>query len=647
MSLMHYLFQTMPLDGAQRAVLPILSAADPYDVPAMALHRHLAFIPPHRLDNRRIGSKLPAKQLPTLQKIWNFRLDPDPSCFREVDVAVRNDDFKRYRVLDRVAFGLEREPGQFSPVVQIEYRGTPVELPLTRAFLCQTWTTTDGIQVAGESSLWPLHAHHDVTAMNVFVFQLVGKKAVPLQAAHMGRGPQALEHLLTALLATADDGGSFTSMPEPARPQTDDRDDDEDPIDLSDLLASTMSRLAHMTVRDVIAFDDILPSPFSDAVGTIGSTPIDVHLRPPVVVVACSLTCCKERADFEPGSAVGVGRLYPHMLVISSTDLGRIDGSVQLDRPSETTISGATQPCHQEMHSGIRSALFTDSNPENRSTWPWLPAPERAPLPQWANLFSYYLRDPFTSHSGPTRFRCVRSDRPHERVAHGLVHRTMPRYLELWNLTNGTTHKVPRQGAFDNVHIAPTMRIDATHLIVRRSTGSPEVSHISGNPAALRIDSIGMAPMCPHDCLHIHWRWGDGSTEPSVFGWGPAGPYTVPGAPMVPLNQEVDVWMRAAHGLTYSTRTTLQPRLEWLPMMHHGAGYGLSEQLSGILIDAALMPFEQTEFARQSSNGQFDVLPNSWARRYWNLQHYVDFLVDEPTVYSQVFILDPDAAYDL
>lgn len=84
-------------------------------------------------------------------------------------------------------------------------------------------------------------------------------------------------------------------------------------------------------------------------------------------------------------------------------------------------------------------------------------------------------------------------------------------------------HKLPRQGAYDNIHVNADMGVD--------SVGRPIIA----------------APFCADLCLHLHFRWGTHAVEPAAdpvpfLGWsdGPhATSYSSLGAPLVPPNQRI------------------------------------------------------------------------------------------------------------
>jgi len=105
---------------------------------------------------------------------------------------------------------------------------------------------------------------------------------------------------------------------------------------------------------------------------------------------------------------------------------------------------------------------------------------------------------------------------------------------------------VERQGVFDNVHVAPAMIYQGAEA--------------------------SMAPLCHHDCLHMHWRWGEPFTDQPVTGWSGGKPYQKPGAPMIPENQILNVSVAGAR-VTYSPTATAAPAGQWQVFMHHGMGY--------------------------------------------------------------------------
>ena len=67
--------------------------------------------------------------------------------------------------------------------------------------------------------------------------------------------------------------------------------------------------------------------------------------------------------------------------------------------------------------------------------------------------------------------------------------------------------KVPRQGHFDSVHLAPHMRLSFEDELGER----------------VELRDVVMMNQCLHDCTHMHVRWSEFLDDPEVhlmtFGW--------------------------------------------------------------------------------------------------------------------------------
>lgn len=151
-------------------------------------------------------------------------------------------------------------------------------------------------------------------------------------------------------------------------------------------------------------------------------------------------------------------------------------------------------------------------------------------LPHWSWLFDYAI----PTLGGTTAF--VGAYASHEKSQSGEPATSVRETTVRWPpaaLQSGTAKsyqmvvkKLPRQGAYDNVHVALEMGQD--------HHGRPIVS----------------APFCCDKCIHIHWRWGTVATSGAhvaypFLGWGDGqlnnGAHMVPGAPLIPPNQRLDV----------------------------------------------------------------------------------------------------------
>jgi hypothetical protein len=123
--------------------------------------------------------------------------------------------------------------------------------------------------------------------------------------------------------------------------------------------------------------------------------------------------------------------------------------------------------------------------------------------------------------------------------------------------------KAPGQGEFDGVLLAPALR-------------APD--ELSARLRAWRTSAIAPLPLTDHDGLHMHWRWGAAAGAGTAFcGWSPEfEPHSVPGAPMVPPDQRVEL-TRDGPALRYRAHT-VGPRVpagRRQVVLHHGLAFGL------------------------------------------------------------------------
>jgi hypothetical protein len=191
----------------------------------------------------------------------------------------------------------------------------------------------------------------------------------------------------------------------------------------------------------------------------------------------------------------------------------------------------------------------------------------------------------------------------------------------------GIVKKEARQGEFDNIHIAPRLKLMNVPFVVPRSAPYPERGgyDIEDRPR-WGLDDIAMAPFCAHDCFHMHWRWATFAEARSSLGWGASGPYEVAGAPLVPPEQDVWLWFRARAAITYHVVAS-QPRFlcNWHVLMHHGFGYAVSiaEARKFWVAMQALQAFSDVGF--MAENGEPVGAANSTAAYYWMARHGITF----------------------
>jgi subtilisin family serine protease len=282
--------------------------------------------------------------------------------------------------------------------------------------------------------------------------------------------------------------------------------------------------------------------------------------RAPRVLVVCELVLCQGRADFEPGGVLEAARVYPIAEVITDGDAD-IQMQIELLRPDRSAMDHGWDRRARGAH---LPSLYVDRNAGS-------PLVEfaravvtgsGAVVPGWSTFFDYYDRN--TSRAA-IRFVAVDPSKTGTR--------TDSSNREIIDRVNGTysasvVTKVPRQGEFDNIHIAPQMEavIGPTHVPLPVPITIPGIGPIP----------VSMAPVCAHDCFHLHWRWGQGYMPIQNLGWGARGAYTEAGAPMVAPNQKIECETPSGRpGLHYRATATRQRGGDWAYVLPHGGAYAL------------------------------------------------------------------------
>jgi hypothetical protein len=422
-----------------------------------------------------------------------------------------------------------------------------------------------------------------------------------------------------------------------------------------------------------------MPDPNVEAgslpLGATGAAPVqERHL----ICVVLSLVCMQERPDFDPGGAVGMGRFYPHFMIMSNKGIGgenRIAATISVTRPDRSGYHGSFmnpggQPRimqHAYMDPVVLPLMITEPNvargvdPMNRLT-----------LPYWDLMFDYFLPIDYRGgvmgllprnqqtrvvdrrHAGPRTIQGILQHLDYSKLlnqamapavvlpppisalgvmaAQILLSRPSLQQVMFGNvLTLVQPHvtqghflprvkvallKLPGQGTFDNVHMAPRMRADAV-------IGTKPMADPKWQSSLDTLDTIVMAPFCEHDCMHTHWRWGaafrdhpaalnqlplrgfDASGEPRFTGAGK--PYQVVGNSMVPLNQNLDISFGSNQQLVYSAQISDVAPGVWQPVYHHGSAYALGFSSAGSVLHSA---------ARLGIGGSSED-----SELYWNLRY--------------------------
>lgn len=347
---------------------------------------------------------------------------------------------------------------------------------------------------------------------------------------------------------------------------------------------------------------DFMPSPGGDPMEVEGGQSLTITLVPIRVLVFVSLVCCKERADFDPGGMLGAGRMVPHLMIMCNRPLVNVHGVVHLKRPSTMKmLEGGDHSLHAAMNDKLEIGLWGDCNdvpgiPIGPFTPPVI---LDKPSPFWDDLFDCYLLGN-ANNTVKDRTGATVNTAPFTVVRPEIGARSIIEAVE--NLNDASTflgprpyeavsiERVARQGCFDNLHVAPTMRSDV------QPPGHP--SHLKTPADVTRfygLDRVFMAPFCEHDCLHTHWRWGTNISKRQPLGWSAPSqsaelvlgkPHLVAGAPMVPHNQEIRIDITGTSSFMYRARagTVVIDMPEKVPIAPgtftcinlHGSGYAVS-----------------------------------------------------------------------
>jgi hypothetical protein len=342
-------------------------------------------------------------------------------------------------------------------------------------------------------------------------------------------------------------------------------------------------------------------------------------------VAFVALTTCRERPDFAPGKLVGFARFFPHLQVMSNTDMDAVEASLLMERPAAAMTHGDAQ-----MGTEIKPILVTDSN-KKRSFTRHVPGFDEMPVPVTSNIYDYYEVEPATRFSTrkPRRLsvfeRALLSadelrkldesaveDHPEQRVgevtladARRTVERELPDCVRRDGGDLESITKMPRQGQFDNLHLAPRMRVE---FVDRTRDPAPNIV----------LDDIAMVFVCLHDCVHMHVRWAGWATDKIVAGFDGNTPYAKPGAPAVPSNQTVFLSFPTPHSVVYLAFATTCAGGGWTVFCHHGAGYAIDAwpaALSKLFTNALRRSIEETTHEPAPAHPD---LPNpSWPGFYW------------------------------
>ena len=438
-SLLAKMFDTMPLTGVLGAAYRDLGPVDPVPLGQMVRHVRAHRKPP----TLHVDPAAPsAEATADAAAIWGWRTAGDPSRVEQVTCRVRDMKFAKQLVLEDLDWGYAptNDAKNLRREVLVVFNGKAMVLPLSAEYHLVSFTTRGGyIAADANAKLWPLESHHDESILHVFTYDIDRSS------------------------------GAILPLTSPQHP-------DKKQVDAMLDRLDQMNKAREDDTREVTRFlfrDDLWDPPPSNTPPT-GTVPEDVSLslKAVRVLVACSLTACRERDDYQPGKLGGVGRLYPHVMVVATSALDRVEAGVHFKRPESTTVldpgldphAAHHHSEHDEMLPAIKSLLIADSNKDGMvlKNVPLSPGP----LTYWANMFSYYVVDPIDDAGvGEKLIPLVRRSKNLVRNKVGSVSRDCSdiRFFEgdpVFNAVN--RHRVlkrERQGYFDNIHVAPRMRV--------------------------------------------------------------------------------------------------------------------------------------------------------------------------------------------
>lgn len=328
-----------------------------------------------------------------------------------------------------------------------------------------------------------------------------------------------------------------------------------------------------------------------------------VCVGPARYVVAVELVLHKETNNFVPGGFIGFARIHPHAIVWSNEDTRRACASILMTRPRLAMAHGDAMG---QVH---RALVVTDTN-EIHDPTAWL----GMPLPTTDRLYDYYETEPATRFAGRTP---TSSDHPEQRrgeitLADARHRRTriiadaIRRHSPLVK-SDPDIFKQPRQGQFDNVHIAPRM-----NLVMNFPNGDTRQHR-----------DVVMLNACLHDCTHMHVRWGLHLTDPSVLGWKDGRPNVEPGVPAVPENQTVFASFPNEHSLRYRAIAEGNRAGDPVVFCHHGLGYACDEWPTASARAAnTTMRGTLVRLAREFEEPDWNGDPNDpWAEFYFRVRY--------------------------
>jgi hypothetical protein len=486
--------------------------------------------------------------------LWNWKMVASHD-FRDIQCRVSARGYALQQVLNRLVFGYKGDP-----VVRVEFgKDVWINLPLTRDYLAAQFFSVAGYVPKGKYSLWPLEALFDSGTVMAFIYEpsVDAKGAV---VAPLFKNGKCVGNWVNTLRVRG--AGNWKPV----------RDEEYQ------LMKAMLQTVKH---KNADGWLEMMTGPIMqqgfEAQQTAAKTSQTrtVGVTQPRVIVALSFGTCRERSDFEPGGLVGMSKIFPNIMVWSNVPVRTVASSIWFERPAKTwaldegdgTVKGQCCNAYEELD----SLLVADGNEIG----------EGPQLPFWGGTFSY-VRGPANAYYGGQIMTIVDRRKARRKYPGGT------RYLVRRGY-NSMTLDTPRlsgvikeagQGEWDNIHVAPQLKLDLAQVSYSRTAVVPgdllNPLRYKVDAAACQTDKIWMAPFCAHDCFHTHWRWGAAAaTAEWTRGWDANGPYRVAGAPMIPINQNAWLQMTGTTSFYYHAAAYHNSHTpgELDIFMHHGSAY--------------------------------------------------------------------------